>query len=192
MFKKDIEKIYTNTIMEYLNKGYRINSSTMNGSQGEIAKVDLTNDKEVIRIYLSSSTNYSERYWTECIILTVGRNTDRLTGMRYDIIWNDNLEIISEQKFYKIGLNSNYYGTKEEAVEAMKKSSSRIKNRYVSQNNSVITLPDKAKEIVFPFVKKQYKCKSIKVNEIEKVEKIITNGKSEYYIKARGRTYMLS
>lgn len=192
MFKKDIEKIYTDTIMEYVNKGYRINSSTMNGSQGEIAKVDLTNDKEVIRIYLSSSTNYRERYWTEGITLIVGRNTDKLTGqMHFDIIWNDNLEIISEKNFYKIGTNSNYYGTKEEAVETMKKTYDRIKNKSVEKNN-VILLPDKAKEIVLPFVRKQYKCKSIKINEIEKVEKIISNGKSSYYIMARGRNYMLS
>lgn len=193
MFKKDIEKIYTDTIMEYVNNGYRINSSTMNGSQGEIAKVDLTNDKEVIRIYLSSSTDYSERrYWTECITLTVGRNTDKLTGQRhFDIIWNDNLEIISEKNFYKIGMNSNCYGTKEEAVEAIKKAYDRIKNKSIAKNN-VILLPEKAKEIVLPFVRKQYKCKSIKINEIEKVEKIISDGKSSYYIKARGRNYMLS
>ena len=34
MFKKDIDKKYTEKIMEYLNKGYTINTNTMNGSQG--------------------------------------------------------------------------------------------------------------------------------------------------------------
>lgn len=42
MFRKDIENVYTDTIKDYLNRGYRIYYSTMGGSQGEIAKIDLT------------------------------------------------------------------------------------------------------------------------------------------------------
>ena len=42
MLRKDIENFYTDTIKDYLNKGYRIYYSTMGGSQGEIAKIDLT------------------------------------------------------------------------------------------------------------------------------------------------------
>ena len=176
MFKKDIEKIYTDTIIEYVNKGYRINSSTMSGSQGEIAKVDLTNDKEIIRIMLNHGTNFGERYWVDYIKLTVGRNTDKLRGSYMDIIWNEHLEIISEISFYKIGHNGDYYGTKEEAIEAMKKSYDRIKNRAVIQHTEII-LPDTAKEIVLPFLRKQYKCKSIKIDEINKVSKIFSDGK---------------
>ena len=192
MFRKDIENIYTNTIMKYINEGYRINCNTMSGSQGEIAKVDLTNDKEIIRIYLFSNMHYEERYLTESISLIVGRNTDRITGqMHYDIIWNNHLEIISEQHFYKIGKNNNYYGTKEEAINATKKSYVRVKNRININNNNVFVFPDKAKEIVLPFMRKQYKCKSIKINEIEKVEKIISEGKTFYYVTARGKNYKL-
>lgn len=190
MFKKDIEKIYTDTIIKYVNKGYRINSSTMSGSQGEIAKVDLTNDKEIIRIMLNRGTNFGERYWVDYIKLTVGRNTDKLRGSYMDIIWNEHLEIISEISFYKIGHNGDYYGTKEEAIEAMKKSYDRIKNRAVIQHTEII-LPDTAKEIVLPFLRKQYKCKSIKIDEINKVSKIFSDGKPQYYIVARGRNYLL-
>ena len=190
MFKKDIENIYTDTIMEYMKNGYRVNSATMNGSQGEMAKIDLTNDKEIIRIMLNRDTDFSERYWADYIKLTVGRNTDKLRGDYMDIIWNEHLEIISEIYFYKIGHNGNYYGTKEEAIEAMKKSHDRIKNRVVVQKTEII-LPDIAKEIVLPFLREQYKCKSIRIDEINKVSKIFSSGKPQYYIVARGRTYRL-
>lgn len=190
MFRKDIEKIYTDTLTEYINKGYRINSNTMSGSQGEIAKIDLTNDKEIIRIMLNRGTNFGGRYWTDYIKLTVGRNTDKLRDDYMDIIWNEHLEIISEISFYKIGHNGDYYGTKEEAIEAMKKSYDRIKNRVVIRNTEII-LPDTAKEIVLPFLRKQYKCKSIRIDEINKVSKIFSDGKPQYYIVARGRSYLL-
>ena len=94
MLRKDIENVYTDTIKDYLNKGYRIYYSAMGGSQGEIAKIDLTNDKEVIRILLGSkSEHYREhpihKYMDlDYLTIIVGRNTDKLRGDSFsDIIW---------------------------------------------------------------------------------------------------------
>lgn len=190
MFKKDIEKIYTDTIMEYMKNGYRVNSSTMNGSQGEMAKIDLTNDKEVIRIMLNRGTSFRDVYWADYIKFTIGRNTNKLRGDYHDIIWNESLEIISETIFYKIGTHGDYYGTREEAIDSLKKSYDRMNARAVVSKSEII-LPDFAKEIVLPFLRKQYKCKSIRIDEIDKVSKIFSSGKPQYYIVARGRSYLL-
>lgn len=193
MFRKDIEKIYTNTIMDYINKGYRIYSPSMGGSQGEIAKVDLTNDKEVIRIMLISNTSYKEKYWTDYITLTVGRNTDRLSGdAHWDIIWNEHLEIISEMYFFKIGSKGCCYGTKEEATASKKKHYDRIKERAeVVGRCSEIQLSDKAKEIVMPFMKRQYKCKSLTINQITAVKKYVYSDGVKYCVEAKGNKYWL-
>lgn len=92
MFRKDIENLYTDTIKEYLEKGYRIYYSTMGGSQGEIAKIDLTNDKEVIRILLESKNEcYRDNPVHKHIDLNyftiiVGRNTDKLNGNTFSIL----------------------------------------------------------------------------------------------------------
>ena len=43
MKKQDIRNIYTQKVTELLNQGYTIFPDTMNGSQGEIAHIDLTN-----------------------------------------------------------------------------------------------------------------------------------------------------
>ena len=48
----EINKIFTNKVNEYLANGYTINSATMSGSQGEVAKIDLTNGNEIIRIMI--------------------------------------------------------------------------------------------------------------------------------------------
>ena len=46
----DINKMFTTEVNKYLAQGYRFNTASMNGSQGELAKVDLTNGTEIIRI----------------------------------------------------------------------------------------------------------------------------------------------
>ena len=198
MFKrKDIEQMFTDTVSEYIKNGYRFYYSSMGGSQGEIAKVDLTNGKEVIRILLSHE---HEDFWFDYIALIVGRNTDRLYGQFHDIIWNNNLEIISEVKFYEIGNNRNYncFGTKQEAIDAHKKHMERLHSRKFDDDITTFNFPDKAKEIVLPFVKRQYKCKSITLKQIEEVKKIVrysySNNKKEvhYYVTAKGKTYRIN
>ena len=193
MLRKDIENVYTDIIKDYLNKGYRIYYSTMGGSQGEIAKIDLTNDKEVIRILLGSKTeNYREhpihKYMNlDYLTIIVGRNTDKLRGDSFsDIIWNEHLELISEIRFYKIGRRNNYFfGTKQEAIDAidaMLKYYERLKFKSFDWTEERIEInSDEAKRIVLPFVKRQYKCKSATVKDIKKIEKVIPNSNKVYY-----------
>lgn len=202
MIRKDIENVYTDTVKDYLNKGYRIYYSTMGGSQGEIAKIDLTNDKEVIRILLGSKTeNYREhpihKYMDlDYLTIIVGRNTDKLRGDSFsDIIWNEHLELISEIRFYKIGRrNNSFFGTKQEAIDAMLKYYERLKFRSFDWAEERIEInSDEAKRIVLPFVKRQYKCKSATVKDIEKIEKVIPkNGKVYYMVQVKGKRYKMN
>lgn len=202
MFRKDIENLYTDTIKEYLEKGYRIYYSTMGGSQGEIAKIDLTNDKEVIRILLESKNecyrgnpvhkHIDLNYFT----IIVGRNTDKLSGNTFaDIIWNGHLELISELRVYKIGRkNNSFFGTKQEAIDAMCKYYERFDFRDLYSRDEII-FSDKAKEIILPWVKRQKKCKSVNVKQIDEVKKVIYYNRKgievHYYVKAKGQVFKI-
>ena len=200
MFKKDIEKIYTDTIMEYVNKGYRINSSTMNGSQGEIAKVDLYNGKDFRRVYMNHGNEYVNvneyRHMDlDYISIIVGISTDKVSDNGHEIVWNEHLNVLSERRYYRIGKSwrSNYFGAKEEAIAARVKYYDRIKNY---SDYSTIVFSDEAKKIILPYMKKQRKCSSITVKQIDKVYKEIRknrNGKEEvgYYIQAKGQLYKM-
>lgn len=202
MLRKDIENVYTDTIKDYLNKGYRIYYPTMGGSQGEIAKIDLTNDKEVIRILLGSKTeHYGEhpihKYMDlDYLTIIVGRNTDKLRGNSFsDIIWNEHLELISEIRFYKIGRrNNSFFGTKQEAIDAMCKYYERFDFRDLYSRDEII-FSDKAKEIILPWVKRQKKCKSVNVKQIDEVKKVIyynrKNIEVHYYVKAKGQVFKI-
>lgn len=203
MFVKDIEKIYTDTIIDYINKGYRIYYNTMSGHQGELAKIDLTNDKEIIRILLESKNEYcAVGEYRHCdidyISLLVGRNTDKIYNGNIDTIWNNHLEVISENRFYRIGerWTSKFFGTKEEAISAKLKHYNRIRNS-IDEDRKEIVFSDNAKKVVLSFMKRQRKCSSITTKQIDRVCKIIrydyNAGKNiaRYYISAKGYVYNL-
>lgn len=93
----DINKKYTEVISEYIAKGYIINTASMRGSQGEVAKIDLTDGNEIIRIRIESF--YEGRASGYAII--VGKSTDRVepNSNSFRTIWNDNLEVIEKNSF---------------------------------------------------------------------------------------------
>lgn len=196
MLRKDVEQIYTDTIKDYMEKGYRVYYSTMGGHQGEVAKIDLTNDKEVIRILLDNRTEIFNHMILEYLTIIVGRNIDKLWGDSFsDIIWNEHLELISEIRFYKIGRNNNhFFETKQKAIDAINKNWERYDYKNYSSTKEII-FSDKSKEIVLPFMKRQRKCKSITVKQIEEVKKVIyynkNNIKVHYYIKAKGDIFRI-
>ena len=77
MKSTEINAIYAAKVAEFLTAGYTINTNSMNGSQGEIAKIDFRKGNEVIRVLLNSETIWGEHFRTaDAIVLTVGRCTD--------------------------------------------------------------------------------------------------------------------
>lgn len=200
----EINRKFTETVAEWIGKGYTINTATMSGSQGEIAKIDLTNGSEIIRVLLNSSghpiTVINDRYYSFDIVeLTVGRVTDSVKPNSPDTwatVWNNNLEIISSEEFYEIGRNRHekWYGTKEEAIAQQDKNWERHEARTVSERTELLLL---GAAIVLTFVKRQPKCKSVRLGEIDRVTKTVSKNMFDdgysvrYTVEARGNTYRL-
>lgn len=198
----DINRKFTEAVTEWIGKGYIINSATMGGSQGEISKVDLTNGSEIIRVLLNSTghpiTKIEDRFYSFDIVeLTVGRVTDQIVPNSpsvWDTVWNEHLEVISSEEFYEIGRNrrEKWYGTKAEAIAQQDKNWERSEARKVSERTEL-----DAAAIVLPFVKRQQRCKSVKLHEITKVTKTIHHNVFDdgvhvnYAVEVRGATYRL-
>ena len=62
----DINKMFTTEVNKYLAQGYRFNTASMNGSQGELAKVDLTNGTEIIRIVARTFSKEWDKQGLSC------------------------------------------------------------------------------------------------------------------------------
>ncbi len=205
---EEINRRFTEVVTEWIAKGYTFNLSTMAGHQGEIGKVDLTDGKEVIRILLdrfgSPLNKIGDDYFSlEGIKLIVGKVTDPVTPNSSDewqTVWNSRLEIIFCEEFYMIGTSkytgSRWYGTKEDTIASQKKSHARYNARYIPGNRE---FPDKAKEIVLPFLKRQPKNKSLRLSDITKVTKTImikvekssVREYAKYTVTARDHEYRL-
>jgi len=96
----DINRKFTAAVSSYMMQGYTLNSSTMGGSQGEVAHIDLTNGTEIIRVLLKGFSDYTEMVADGGIELIVGRVTDDVhpnKANEYRTVWNDRLEVISSE-----------------------------------------------------------------------------------------------
>lgn len=121
----DINQKFTAKVAEYIAKGYTINTATMSGSQGEVAHVDLTDGKQVVRVLLDGFTEYDSFNSLSGLEIVVGTPADKVVPYdtaRYNTIWNNRLEIIESERFYVIGSSerrgNTFYGTKAEAEQA--------------------------------------------------------------------------
>ena len=197
----EINKKFTAKVAEYIAQGWTINAGTMNGSQGEIAKVDMTNGKDVIRVMLGTDYTHdhigNRFYCFDKVQLIVGRpeRPIRVNESRdYDTIWNNHLDVIYCEDFYKIGRNRpEWYGTKEETMAAQDKNL----ERYIARQESPEQLPDKAKAIILPMIRRMPKCKSVTVREIGPVIKSVVtrrNGQdtTRYTAEVRGQRVALN
>ena len=129
----DINREFTAAASSYMAQGYYINAGTMGGSQGEVAHIDLTDGKQIVRVLLDSFTEWEDYNQLEGLKLVVGIVADNVKpndNQRCDVIWNNRLDVISCEKFYKLSSNrddSVFYGTREEATAADEKASTLVK-----------------------------------------------------------------
>lgn len=122
----DINKKFTERVSEYMVNGYVLNSASMAGSQGERAHIDLTNGTEIIRVLVTDFSDWTELAHMEGTEIIVGRVPSKTAPHAendWNTIWNQDLEILSRDRFYLLGESrkgGKFYGTEEEATTAGK------------------------------------------------------------------------
>lgn len=105
---KDVEQYYSDKVRECLNNGYRFYHNGMSGSQGDVCKVALTDDEDIITIRL---TSYQTRVVSESKEYISINYCKVIIEKYYDFeastLWNDKGEYISSKFFYVV---KNPYG----------------------------------------------------------------------------------
>jgi len=199
-----INRKFTETVAQWMAKGYTINTATMGGSQGEVGKIDLTDGKQIIRVLLGNFGKPCEKigdryYHMDGVELITGLVTDNVmphSPNTWSNIWNNHLEVLSSEKFYEIGRShrsdEKWYGTRDEAIAQQDKASTRYSGRYNPERKE---LSEAAKEIVLPYVRRQPKCKTAKASEIDVTKHRIESRTGKHYvkytIKVRGQVFDL-
>lgn len=192
MKSKEINRIYTDTVAALIARGYQIHTATMSGSQGEIAHIDLTDGKEILRVLLNREGTYGDLPFSNKVTLTVGRCTDtlRIRGLcqGFHTIWNNRLEVLSETAWIEI--DTDWYVSPEEAKPLGELKYARWDRRNHSPGTQRL-MPDAYKSAALRWVKKQPRMKTCKVEDITKIVKTSYTNGFIYEIEAKGKTFTL-
>ena len=188
----DINKMFTAEVSKYLARGYHFNTASMSGSQGEIAKVDLTNGTEIIRVLLRTFTEGWDKQGVELIagrVLEKEHVSPDADENHADTIWNDRLEQISIQRYYEVngyGDYKKFYGTAADA-EAVSKVRMRRYAQCPSRQNKDMTNAQTIK-IAVPFIRRKLGIKNVDKSCIE----VFRTPDYRYIISYRGTGYQLN
>lgn len=185
----DINHRYTEIVAEYMSNGYTINTASMGGSQGETCKIDLTNGAEIIRIMVDTFSD-----WENClegVEIVVGKATDAdirpHSNSGWNTIWNNRLELITAERFYKIGedrRHGTFYGSLVEAKAVAVIRRSRYFARESTRKTENIT--DKALEIAKRIIRREFGFKRICESDIT-----VSKYNGVYTVGYRNKAYRL-
>lgn len=189
----DINKRYTEIISEYMAAGYTLNSSTMTGSQGETASIDLTDGKEIIRVLVSWFNDWGDNASFEGVDIIAGRAdlSERITpnnDSTWGTIWNDRLQVLRKERFYQVGESrqgNKFYGTQKEAEAAYLLRFQRYKSKREVKAQAAPT--EKMQEVARRVVREKLGVKRVDSADV----KIARNSDGKYVVWYHSKAYQL-
>ena len=210
----EINKLYTEAIVNYLRQGYVINTSTQSGTySNEIAHCDLTSGDDLVRVVLMNVYDESYRPYAAAISLQVldmnlAKSTlkDFSPNQKHGThdLWNQDGAVIRKDVWYCIrreseiyvqgefkGYSDGWWVSKEEFEKCRKVAKARREAEYNPPNSYSLFSFSKARLIAFKFVKKQPRCKTVKPTDIEDIKRIPQAEGNKYIIRAKGKEWAL-
>ena len=176
----EINTRFTEKVTLLIYDGYMINAQTMNGSQGEIAHIDLRKGDDLIRVMLTRETffSYKDGISGNLVRLTVGRCSDPAalrakTPSDYATIWNCQLKIIETIDFWQME-DADWYIEGDAGKEARKLAGSREKN------GCEIRVMNEWKSVMLPSIRRKLGKKRFPLENVTMLYKTINEGRSEY------------
>lgn len=130
-----LNKRFTEVVAQYMAQGLTLNANAMSGSQGEMGKVALANDKHVYMIYLHEEDIGKWTDMHEVVKLTVElfvRDKSDLVS-NFHTYWLRKGETVYEEIFHQIAENRSagkvYVTTEEEWKQSRDKQMERLENK---------------------------------------------------------------
>lgn len=197
MKKTTVERMYTAKVAELLNQGWHIHTSTMPGHQGEVAHIDLTDGSEIRRALLCREMTWCRSgadFYGHKIIITVGKNTDRIWPGWNSTLWNNRVEVCSQIELAEIQEPDRYHPEGWYTDMATAQDIQRIRNerREARRIPTERVLGTAFKSIALRWVRKQPRMKTAKLEDITKVARYTSrDGSTGFKIEAKGKTFTL-
>ena len=195
IIKQDsINKLATKILTDYISKGY-ILSSTMSGHQGEIYKIDLYKDNEVIRIRVdrgrSKNENKNHNFFGRIdVVYIIVERFHELKGT----LWNGEGEELEYIEFYEVDRHKGVYcDNYAEYLGIKEKQDIRLSNSNKYSNTKTILRINKYSDKLLKMVQNVKGYKSIRKNQIKGVESFtnIYSKKKYYRVAIDGKTDLI-
>lgn len=203
MKMNEIYKVFTEKVNEYIQRGYYIHASSMKGHQGEVGKVDLSNGKELIRVWLSSECSKSwlsdspDVWHGDILVLRVGKwNYPASDADRGCTTWMSDFEIIEEIIYYAISPKW-YLDNLEEALKTQTIHHDRL---YASTyhypygpNKEATYTEGPAVEAAYKYLRRKQGYQRVSMKDIKVVKMRGRQDNKAYYdVHYHGNSYRLS
>lgn len=177
----DIEKLYSEKVAEYINKGYSISIEHSHGSQtNEVSTICLTNDngKTVLRVGLIRACKDWRKEELKLVVL-------KYENVGYRTLWISDGEVLEERTFIEVDDRKKVYCESEEEFEKiLSLRKERCKNReYEWIDREVEICSEKIKDLVWKIARKKDGYKSVPKKRITKV----TKDKDGYWVHFENR-----
>lgn len=168
--KSEVYMEYTKKVNEYLQNGYYVYCTTMIGTQGGDARIDLTNGIEIIRIRLNDKITrlykLTRLYKFNCsggVFIKVEKYTQDMIDRNMfgdDILWNDRGIELFYKEYYNLekDYKSNVFTDDIDEIKRIGK----IRENRVKMNFDREILTDNKKLLSIVKTKKGYKSTRLK------------------------------
>lgn len=174
----------TTMVRNYMDIGYALNTETMRGSDGT-NRVDLRRGKDFIRVWVDRKSAWSYdrsldedyNYSGDIFVLRVGHIV--LKYPNTDSVWSDNLEVIYEKPYYKIGHGYNKGALTDDFEEVkhwMNVAYPRRRGRYYAESQSISYTDIDRLRIGLNVVKRMPRTKSIHLENIDSISRTYDYG----------------
>lgn len=187
---KDINELFTKVVNKYLAQGLSVNLNTMSGSQGEIAKVDLTDGEHIYRINIDKEHDFENCIDTIKITVKEYETNEKRIDDSWITLWNNKGLLIECINFYEID-RYGYADAYTTDIEFIRECKEKRKTRINSSKKREIKV-DK-KKVCKNIVNNHKGYKSVRPSEIMGVfrnenigYKIEFWAKNSIIIKTRG------
>lgn len=160
IFEADIEKVFSEKVQEYMEKGFTIHVGSMCGSQGEIAKVDLSDGTDVYRVYLYSDmardNEHKLKTYDVCVLAVEKHEGKANTNLRgYDTIWNGRGEVVEKITWFKV--SDRAYVSSEEIKEISALRWKRWKSRENAKNVRELNMDSEERRTIIRDICRKHK-----------------------------------
>lgn len=158
--RADLDKVFSDKVSELLSKGYIISTSTMTGTEGEIAKLHFKKDGKLFILLMDKTLKGAlDNKYARKLRIRFGEYTGDL---RSGIIWNEQADYTWEQLFVQI--SEDYFVSEEEGIRINEKAYLRMRQH---DDVTVKEVNPAAAEILLKYAHKQQGCKTAKLSDIK-------------------------